>query len=127
LLKKFFKATSEAQVTLSYVTERETWIEAAVRLVGIYIFFFCARERIRSSKHGWNKPWLAELLVIRTTKRVPGTAQLHMDQITSGYFVNTLSWTREEMEFLSAIPPNPPREYDVPISRTKNSSRGRVV
>lgn len=38
--------------------------------VGTYIYFFrCSLERIRSLKHGWNKPWLAELLVIRTTKR----------------------------------------------------------
>lgn len=98
----FFKSRFRSSSYFS-LRHRETWIESQWLALWAHTYFSWVPTRgcdPRNMDETSRRP--AELLVIRTTKRVPGTAQMHVTQTTSGYFVNTLSWTREEMELLSA-------------------------
>lgn len=99
-------------------SESGTWIRSVARFVGTYIFFFPgAHRRIRSSRHGWNKPWLAELLVIRTTKR--GSVACGPNR--TGIFCKHVIVNTRRNGALKCGSSNPPRGHAAPISGTENS------
>lgn len=118
--KNFLKVTLRTQITIFYIVKRERGFNlVSGSLCCIRIYFFCVHQRIRSSKHGWNKPWLVELLVIRTTKR--GPVACRPDR--TGIFCKHVIVNTRRNGTLKCSSSNPPRGYAVSISGTERFFR----
>lgn len=94
----------------------------------MYFSSTLVREKKDETSHG-----STELLVTRTTKRVSNAMQLHADETTPGYFVNTLSWiytdahARKRGSLSGKLVECPAREHAAPISGTGNTFRGGIA
>lgn len=117
--QKIFWKSLRIQVTIFYIVKRERGLTpVSGSLCCIRTYFFCAHRRIRSSKHGWNKPWLAKLLVIRTTKRGPVACRPNR----TGIFCKHVIVNTRRNGALKCSSSNPPRGYAVSISEQNVSS-----